>query len=96
MQEVWWCEGNNVSFYIQKAVNLGYITSEEANLIAGYEIVRSDRTGNKSIIGKGLLYNMKYYVDVNPSTNIAEQILYYLLYVIRVFVDHGQYQKMIA
>ena len=65
-----------LSFYIQKAINLGYITDEEANLITGYEIVRSDRTGNKSIIGKGLLYNMKYYIDINPSTNISEQVLY--------------------
>jgi len=65
-----------LSFYIQKAVNLGYITNNEATLISGYEIVRSDRTNNKSVIGKGLLYNMKYYLDVNPATNIGEQILY--------------------
>ena len=67
---------SNLQTYIQKAINLGYITQDEANLIAGYEIVRGDRTGNKSIIAKGLLYNMRYYIDINPSTNQSEQVLY--------------------
>ena len=67
---------NSLNDYIQIAITRGILTQEEANLIAGYEIVRGDRTGNKSIIAKGLLYNMKYYVDVNPSTNESEEVLY--------------------
>lgn len=62
--------------YLQTAINRGILTNEEVSLIAGYEIVRGDRTGNKSIIAKGLFYNMKYYTDVNPSTNISEEVLY--------------------
>ena len=62
--------------YIQIAINRGILTKEEANLIAGYEIVRGDRTGNKSIIAKGLLYNMNFYNDINPSTGNSEQVLY--------------------
>jgi hypothetical protein len=67
---------NSLNDYIQIAITKGILTQEEASLIAGYEIVRGDRTGNKSIIAKGLLYNMNYYIDVNPSTNISEEILY--------------------
>jgi len=66
----------SLSDYIQTAINRGILSKEEADLIAGYEIVRGDRTGNKSIIAKGLLYNMNYYMDINPSTNISEEVLY--------------------
>ena len=67
---------SSLNFYLQKAINLGILTKEEVNLITGYEIVRGDRTGNKSIIAKGLLYNMRYYQDKNPATNVTEQILF--------------------
>lgn len=66
----------SLSDYIETAINRGILSREEANLITGYEIVRGDRTGNKSIIAKGLLYNMNYYIDVNPSTNVSEEVLY--------------------
>ena len=66
----------DLSYYIQKAINLGYITQDEANLISGYEIVRGDRTGNKSIIAKGLFYNMRYYTDINPITAEGFSVLY--------------------
>ena len=66
----------SLSDYIETAINRGILSREEANLIAGYEIVRGDRTGNKSIIAKGLLYNMNYYIDVNPSTSVSEEVLY--------------------
>jgi len=61
-------KGDNLLQYINQAISFGLISQEEADLISGYELVRGDRTGNKSIIAKGLLYNMKDYVDVNPST----------------------------
>lgn len=39
--------------------------------IVGYRIVRGDRYGNKTVIGKGLLYNMGSYKDEN-----GDQVLY--------------------
>lgn len=60
--------------YITLAVSYGYLTQEEANLITGYEIVRGDRTGNKSVIAKGLIYNTRYYTEENPSTGSADQV----------------------
>lgn len=62
--------------YIQTAINRGILSKEEADLIAGYEIVRGDRTGNKSVIAKGLLYNMNYYTDIEPSTGLSKKIHY--------------------
>jgi len=60
-----------ISKYIKQVVQYGILTQEEADLIVGYEIVRGDRTGNKSIIAKGLLYNMRTYTDINASTGQA-------------------------
>lgn len=39
----------------------GKITEEEKLSITGYKIVRGNRAGNKSILGKGLLYDMWKY-----------------------------------
>lgn len=44
---------------------LGLISQEERNQITGYKIVRSNRVGNKSIIAKGLLYDMWGYQQYN-------------------------------
>jgi len=49
--------------YITKAISLGYINQEEGDIIAGYEIVRGSREGQKSVIAKGLLYNMFSYLE---------------------------------
>lgn len=51
-------------------------SQEELDLIVGYEIVRGDRTGNKSVIAKGLMYNARHYEVNNPSNNIKDRILY--------------------
>ena len=56
--------------YIQEALQQGLITQEDADLIAGYEIVRGDRTGEKSIIAKGLMYNSLQYTDKDPDDNL--------------------------
>lgn len=63
-----------LNYYIQQAIDLGILTQEEASLIEGYEIVRGDRTSQKSIIANGLLYNMRYYLENNPSTGRIEQV----------------------
>ena len=42
--------------------------------IVGYEILRGSREGNRSIIAKGLVYNMFQYADPSlPSSNILYQ-----------------------
>ena len=38
--------------------------------IVGYEILRGSRTGNKSIIAKGIVNNMREYVDTDGSTGL--------------------------
>lgn len=58
-----------LDFYLQQAVQQELITQEEADLIEGYEIVRGDRRGQKSVIAKGLLYNMFSYRDQLPGGN---------------------------
>ena len=40
-----------------------YVTQEDANNIVGYKVVRGNRAANKSIIAKGLLYDMWNYTD---------------------------------
>lgn len=66
----------DLDFYLKQSIEKNFITEEEANLIVGYEIVRGDRTGNKSVIAKGLFYNMQYYSDKNPANNNLLQIMY--------------------
>lgn len=52
---------------LNNAVTLGLITLEEKNKIKGYRIVRANRSGNKSIVAKGLLYDMWSYIkDSKP------------------------------
>lgn len=53
--------------YITQAISLGVISQEEGDIIAGYEIVRGSREGQKSVIAKGLLYNMLSYPETGPG-----------------------------
>jgi len=62
--------------YMDVALNLGYLSKQELDLIAGFEIVRGDRTNDKSVVANGLMYNMKYYFDTNPSTGDVDKIWY--------------------
>ena len=47
------------------AIKLGiqncWISQDDANRIKSYRVVRADRTGNKSVVAKGLLYNVNKY-----------------------------------
>lgn len=57
---------------LQQAIINSDLTDEQKKQITGYRIVRSDRVNNKSVIAKGLLYNMGLYVPYNegePATN---------------------------
>lgn len=53
--------------YIQQAVQAGVIDYRTSKLIEGYEIVRGDTRGNKTVIAKGLLYNMWNYKEPNKD-----------------------------
>lgn len=46
---------------LNKITREGVITKEQRDSIKGYRIVRANRVGNKSIIAKGLLYDMWKY-----------------------------------
>lgn len=58
----------DLEHYLNIALTQGYLTQEEVDLIAGYEIVRGDRRGQKSVIAKGLLYNMFSYTEDPPDS----------------------------
>lgn len=43
---------------VKRAIESSSLSQEEKNDIVGFKIVRGDRANNKSIVGKGLLYNV--------------------------------------
>ena len=49
------------------AVNNGIITQADSDRIIGYRIVRGNRVGNKSIVAKGLLFDMWSYDKFNQK-----------------------------
>lgn len=76
---------NSVRNSIASAVIAGLITAQDAARIVGYRIVRGNRFGNKSIICKGLLYDVNYYqrIDTTPGTTtpiIDQQPIYFANY----------------
>lgn len=58
---------NDMASVFDLAVSQGLITQTQRNRIVGYKIVRGDRIGNKSIIGKGLLYDVWSYTRENEK-----------------------------
>ena len=65
------------------AVENDILSQEDRNRIKGYRIVRANRVGNKSIIAKGLLYdvwnyekfNSKYYYPNFPYNDLRDNVL---------------------
>jgi hypothetical protein len=65
---------------INQAVTNGIITDEDRNRIKGYRIVRGNRFGNKSVVAKGLLYdvwnynkdNVTYYYPNYPYNDLQD------------------------
>lgn len=55
---------------IQWAVDNNYITEEDKSNIASYKVVRGNRAGHKSIIAKGLLYDMWRYRSITNGNYI--------------------------
>lgn len=52
-----------VNAFLNIAVNNGLITQEQRDAITGYEIFRGDRSIHKSVLSKGLLYDMYSYEE---------------------------------
>ena len=54
-----------INAFLDVAFKNGLLTKEERESITGYELYRSDRRTDRTIVAKGLLFNMLSYVDVN-------------------------------
>ena len=53
--------------FLNVAEKNGLLTNDERNSIVGYEILRGDRTLEKSIVAKGLLYDTYKYTENNKE-----------------------------
>lgn len=62
------------------AVNNNLITIQERSKIVSYRIVRGNRVGNKSIIAKGLIYDMWSYEENKVGCTENLEKIYYLNY----------------
>jgi hypothetical protein len=65
---------------IALAVTNGIITEEDAARIVGYKIVRGNRFQNKSIVAKGLLFDVNQYQRKSGGTNFDDQPVYFANY----------------
>lgn len=54
-------DNNIINSFLDVAVNNDLITAEERSMITGYEIFRGDRRTDRTVIAKGLLYDMLKY-----------------------------------
>lgn len=60
-----------INAFLDIAVTNSLITQELRDKITRYEIVRGDRTLNKSIVAKGLLYDVYHNVEENGSEDVS-------------------------
>ena len=68
-----------VNLFLDLAVENNLISQHQRNRIVGYRILRGDRTIDKSILSKGVMYDMyEYEEDLDPFSNtiIKEKVLY--------------------
>jgi hypothetical protein len=68
-----------INAFLDIAVNNDLISSEERSRINKYEIYRADRRTDKSIIAKGLLFDIREYGDPDSDTLLGEFVdkIYY-------------------
>lgn len=62
---------------IKQAILASDLTDAQRSEIIGYRIVRSDRINNKSVIAKGLLYNMGVYTPYSEGAPATDQEVFY-------------------
>lgn len=65
---------NLINFFLDTAVNNGLLTQEQRDRITGYRIKVGDRSLHKSIIAKGLGYDMFSYTE--PGATDPEPVLF--------------------
>lgn len=65
---------------IADMVTAGVITQADANRIVGYRIVRGNRFQNKSVIAKGLLYDVNQYRRKQDGTYFDNQNIFFANY----------------
>lgn len=71
-------DDDSLAFALQAAVDQEYITEEQKSRIRSYRIIRGNRASNKSIVAKGLLYDVwdynkndkKYYYPNYPYNDL--------------------------
>lgn len=76
---------NLINSFLDIAVKNNLITQEERDTIVYYEIFKGDRSLDKTIIGKGLLYDMYEYEEEGrkiqysnyPYNDLGEDVLHY-------------------
>jgi hypothetical protein len=61
-------DSNVVKVFLDIAKNNNLITQEERDNIVGYEILKADNSLHKSIVAKGILYDMYSYDDSGKKT----------------------------
>ncbi len=62
---------------IKQAILNSDLTDDQKSKIIGYRIIRSDRVNNKSVIAKGLLYNMGVYIPFTDGSPAPNQQTFY-------------------
>jgi len=62
---------NIINCFLDIAVSNNLITQSQRDSIVGYEILTGDRTGNKSIISKGLAFDSYNYKENNKTVEYA-------------------------
>ena len=62
---------------IKQAILTSDLTDSEKKQIIGFRIIRSDRVNNKSVIAKGLLYNVGSYVPYSEGSPAEDQDAFY-------------------
>jgi hypothetical protein len=68
---------NSVRAAIDQAVTDGVITLEDKARIKGYKIVRGNRFGNKSVVAKGLLYDVNQYRRKRGGSYFDNEVIYF-------------------
>jgi hypothetical protein len=68
---------DSVRAAINQAVTDGVITEEDRARIKGYKIVRGNRFGNKSVVAKGLLYDVNQYRRKRGSSYFDNEVIYF-------------------
>jgi hypothetical protein len=62
---------------IRQAILNSDLTDNQKAEIVGYKIIRSDRVNNKSVIAKGMLYNMGVYTPYSEGSPATNQAVFY-------------------